>query len=76
MNMPSLVTVSNIVGTTPYEIYLSVSGSDAYYYIDSISSVQLPYNFTVPIPLQNNQSFCLRVVDNDGCIITNCFNVT
>jgi hypothetical protein len=76
MNMPSLVTVSNIVGTTPYEIYLSVSGSPAYYYIDSISSVQLPYNFTVPIPLQNNQSFCLRVVDNDGCIITNCFNVT
>jgi hypothetical protein len=76
MNMPSLVTVSNIVGTTPYEIYLSVSGSATYYYIDSISSVQLPYNFTVPIPLQNNLSFCLRVVDNDGCIITNCFNVT
>ncbi len=74
--MPSLVTVSNITGTTPYEIYISISGSSSYYYIDYIDSSQLPYNFNIPIPIQDMIGYCLKVVDNDGCIITNCFTIT
>ena len=75
MNMPTLVTVSNINASAPYEIYICPSGSSACYYVDVIGTAQLPYNFTVPIPLQNNLGFCVRVVDSDGCIITDCFTV-
>jgi hypothetical protein len=76
MNMPVSVTVSNVVGSPPYEIYLCISGSNVCYYIDFIQTAQIPYNFVVPTPLQSFQSFCLRVVDNDGCEINNCFYVT
>ncbi len=76
MNMPSIVTVSDITGTTPYEIYLSLSSNTRYYYIDYIESSDLPYTFNVPLPLQRASGLCLRVVDNDGCIITNCFSIT
>ena len=76
MNMPSSVTVSNITGVTPYEIYLCMSDLSSCYYIDYISSTQLPYNFNVPIPIQDMGRYCLKVIDNDGCIITNCFTIT
>ena len=73
--MPTLVTVSNINASAPYEIYIGVSGSPTYYYVDVIGAAQLPYDFTVPIPLQNNLGFCVRVIDSEGCIITDCFIV-
>ena len=76
MTMPVSVTVSDIVGSPPFEIYLCISGTSSCFYIDYIQNVQLPYVFTVPTPLQTFPSFCLRVVDNDGCEINNCFYVT
>jgi hypothetical protein len=76
MNMPNSVTISNITGTTPYELYLCISGGGPCYYIDYIESSELPFNFTVPSPIQSYNGYCLRVIDNDGCIITNCFTIT
>lgn len=76
MNMPVSVTVSSVVGSPPYEIYLCLSGVTPCFYIDYIQSSELPYVFTVPTPLQNFRNFCLKVVDNDGCEINNCFNIT
>jgi hypothetical protein len=76
MNMPNSVTVSNITGTTPYEIYLCISGGGPCYYIDYIESSELPFNFTVPSPIQSYNGYCLRVIDNEGCIITNCFTIS
>jgi hypothetical protein len=74
--MPTLITVNNITGSTPYEIYLCVSGGTPCYYIGQITSSQLPYQFNPPLPLDNLGYYCLRVEDNDGCIITECFNLT
>jgi len=76
MNMPNSVTISNITGTTPYELYLCISGGGPCYYIDYIESSELPFNFTVPSPIQSYNGYCLRVIDNEGCIITNCFTIT
>lgn len=76
MNMPSLVTVDNIVGTSPFEIYLCLSGGSPCYYIDYVTSSELPYNFVVPIPIQNNLGFCLKVIDADNCTINNCFTIS
>ena len=76
MNMPNSVTVTNITGTTPYEIYLCLSGETPCYYIDYIESSQLPYVFNVPSPIQDLGGYCLKIVDNDGCIINNCFTIS
>lgn len=77
MNMPTLVTVSNVVfGTEPYEVYLCISGGSPCYYIDLINTSDLPYDFSVPLPLQGRQGYCLKVIDGDNCELTNCFTVS
>jgi len=76
MNMPNLVTVTDITGTTPYEVYLCISGGSPCYYINYIESSELPFVFTVPSPIQNLGGYCLRIIDNDGCIISNCFTIS
>ncbi len=77
MNMPTLVTVSDVVfGTEPYEVYLCMSSGSPCYYIDLINNSNLPYNFSVPIPLQGNPEYCLKVIDGDNCELTNCFTVS
>lgn len=74
--MPTSVTVSNITGSTPYELYLCLTGGTPCYYMGVITSAELPYSFNVPYPIQDLKGYCIRVVDNDGCEITNCFTVT
>jgi hypothetical protein len=76
MNMPTSVTVNNITGTTPFEVYLCLTGGTPCYYINKIDSAEIPYDFIVPIPLQDLGGYCIRIVDADGCIITECFTVT
>ena len=76
MNMPSSVQVNNITGTTPFDIYLCMSGGSPCYFITQINNLDLPYNFTVPFPLEGLKYYCIKVIDYDGCVITNCFNVT
>lgn len=75
MNMPSSVQVNNITGTTPFDVYLCMSGGTPCYYISQINTLDLPYTFDIPYPIQNFKYYCLRVIDYDGCEITNCFNV-
>lgn len=75
MNMPSLVTLSNITGSTPYQIFICASGCSPCYYVNEITDSEIPYSFNIPFPLQNLQNFCLRIKDNDGSIITRNFTV-
>ena len=74
--MPTSVQVNNITGTTPFDVHLCVSGSSTCYFISQITPLDLPYNFTVPFALDGQKSYCVKIIDYDGCIITNCFNVT
>lgn len=76
MDMPNSVTVSSIIGNPPFEVYLCMSDGTSCYYIDYINFSQLPLTFNVPIPIQDMGSYCLKVVDFDGCSINNCFTIT
>jgi len=49
--MPTTITVSNITGSTPFDVYLCLSGGSPCYYITSVDSGDLPYDFTVPSPI-------------------------
>lgn len=68
--MPTTITVSNITGSTPFDIYLCITGGTPCYYIASINSGDLPYSFSVPTPIQELPGYDLRVTDSVGCIIT------
>ena len=71
--MPSTGYIYNITGSTPFQVYISFSGdSTQYYYIDQITSAQLPYEFNLPKAIQDMNAYCVKIVDSDGCIITGC----
>ena len=73
--MPTTITVNNITGSTPFDVYICLSGGSPCYYITSIASGSLPYNFTVPSPIENFSYYCMKVVDANGCIITGCTSI-
>ena len=73
--MPTTITVSNITGSTPFDVYLCMSGGSPCYYIKTISSGELPYDFTVPKPISDFSYYCMKVVDSNGCIITGCTSI-
>jgi hypothetical protein len=62
------VTINNITGQTPFDIYICDSNGDGCFYISTISSV--PYIFNIPPPYDNLSSYMLKIVDNRGCVIT------
>jgi hypothetical protein len=69
--MPTTITVSNIIsGSTPFDIYLCMTGGTPCYFISRIEDVDLPYSFSVPTPIQELPGYDLRVTDAVGCIIT------
>lgn len=64
------VTISSIVGTSPYDLYVcQVDGTDCFY-IDRLTSEQLPYVFDIPAPYNNSESYLFKVVDDYGSIST------
>ena len=63
--MPNNITINTISGATPYDIYLCDSPITTCIYIATISSV--PYTFQVPVLLESQTSFNLKMVDNNNC---------
>jgi hypothetical protein len=64
------VTINNITGQTPYDIYVCDSDENNCFWIATISS--LPYNFIIPPPYDVMETFCIKAVDDNGCEIINC----
>lgn len=64
------VTINNITGETPYDIYVCDSESQNCFWINTINS--LPFVFIIPPPYDILNTFCIKAVDNNGCSIINC----
>jgi hypothetical protein len=72
--MITQVTITNITGQTPYDIYIcQPNGSDCVY-ISRINSV--PYTFNIPKPYDVYSSYMLKIIDNINCVITGVESVT
>jgi hypothetical protein len=67
------VTINNITGDSPYDVYICQSGGTDCFFISTISS--LPYVFDIPEPYNTSTSYMLKVVDSNNCIITGIGNV-
>ena len=64
------VTISNITGATPYDIYICQPDGTSCFYIDTIVNAELPYEFDIPTPYNTGTSYMLKAIDNNNCIIT------
>jgi hypothetical protein len=69
-NMAVQVTINSLTGTSPYDVYICDGSVSNCVYIATISSP--PYVFDVPPPLDTETSLCVKVIDTNGCIITQC----
>jgi hypothetical protein len=69
------VTVNNITGSTPYQVYVCDSTLSSCIYISQIQSANLPYNFIIPQPFENLVNYSIKIIDVYGCVITNTFTV-
>jgi hypothetical protein len=62
------VTINGITGQSPFDIYICQSNGTGCFYISTIES--MPYVFDIPEPYNNSTSYQLKVIDDNGCIIT------
>jgi hypothetical protein len=67
------VTINSLTGTSPYDVYVCDSVLTNCVYIATINLT--PYVFDVPAPLDAQTELCVKVVDTNGCIITQCGSV-
>lgn len=65
--MPINITINNITGASPYDVYLCDNGTPPFCVYISTITPPLPYNFIVPEILSTMSSFKLKIVDDDGC---------
>lgn len=63
-------TINNITGQTPFDIYVCQPSGDFCFYIDTITSGEIPYVFDIPAPYNVGTSYMLKAIDYNNCIIT------
>jgi hypothetical protein len=67
--MPTDITINNISGSTPFDVYVCDTGYTTCIYINTIGSVDLPYTFEIPPVYVNLSDFIVKVVDDNECIV-------
>ena len=73
--MPIDITINDISGSTPFDVYVCDTGMTSCVYVSTINSGDLPYTFEVPIIYANSTELNLRVIDNDECQINEILTV-
>jgi len=66
--MPTFININVIAGQAPFDIYLCDSPTSCIY-IDTIgiSPEILPYEFQIPVIMEGETNFTLKVIDNNEC---------
>lgn len=72
--MATQVTINNITGQTPFNIYVCQSDGTGCFYITSISST--PYIFDIPSSYDTSSSYMVKVIDGNNCVISDVQPVT
>jgi hypothetical protein len=66
------VTIINITGSSPYDLYLCDSSANQCIYIDTFDMT--PHKFILPTPFNNPNNYSkVKVIDNNGCSIIKSF---
>jgi hypothetical protein len=62
------VTISNVTGQTPYDVYVCQTNGSSCFYITTTSTI--PYVFDIPEPYNNLSAYMLKLIDGNNCIIS------
>lgn len=73
--MAQQITITNITGAAPYDVYLCDNTYGGCIYIDTIFGFDIPYSFLVPTAFSALTQFGVKVVDYNKCIIEELISV-
>jgi hypothetical protein len=73
--MSKKLTITTLTGTSPFDVYLCDGTYNNCIYIDTITSLEIPYTFIVPISFENLTTVGVKVIDNVNCVIKNTVNI-
>ena len=68
------VTIDSITGQSPYDVYICQTGGTSCFYMTTITTT--PYIFDIPAPYDTSEAYMLKIIDNEGCVITGIEPVT
>lgn len=71
--MPTTVTITNLTGSSPYDLWVCNPTLTTCVYVNTFTSV--PYTFEVPYIYSSLEEFIVKIVDNNNCIKTNTISV-
>jgi hypothetical protein len=70
--MPIQTTINTLSGTSPFDVYICQFNLTGCFYIDTITSGDIPYTFIIPAPYDTAESYCVKIIDDLGCVISGC----
>jgi hypothetical protein len=73
--MPTDITINNISGLTPFDVYVCDTGYTSCIYVSTITSGELPYTFEIPPVYSSLTDFIVKVVDDNDCVVTDTVTV-
>ena len=70
------VTIDTVIGNPPFNVWVAngCETSSPSIFIVTITSLDIPYTFTLPIGYQNS-GFCVKTIDVDNCVVCECFGI-
>ena len=67
------ITINSITnGSESYDLYVCDSSLSNCIYYSTIGDSDLPYTFFAPPPYDNLTEACAKIIDSNGCVITQC----
>ena len=73
--MPTNITINNVTGAQPFDVYVCDSPITTCIYVATINMVDIPYSFDIPPVYSSLTEFVVKVVDNNNCIVTDTLNI-
>lgn len=73
--MSQQITITNITGAAPYDVYLCDNTYSGCIYIDTIYGYDIPYSFLVPSSFSTLVNVGVKVIDNNNCIIEDLISI-
>ena len=62
------VTINNVTGQTPYDIYICHGNGTGCFYMATTSTI--PYTFDIPEPYDSSTQYMVKIIDDNACVIT------
>jgi len=69
------VTINDISGQTPYDIYVCQVDGTGCFYISTITNSSFPYTFDIPAPNDTSANYMIKAIDANNCVISGASSV-